>query len=403
MIMRLVFMDDKLKELFATDSFANLTVNRKFFDDGSWTAQVANVPGIIEVLESARYVRFDRGDVEKTFHFNNVAETGLVEKWSYDATSASYQVSGRMAEAMLTGVTSAGLNRQLPTRFFIGDAPSAPDVIVAMWNQYRVSHQRPWDMFPVSFSRVESSYAVQTSADFEIVNFSPKAYRILETRNLGFRLATRDDWMKAGATATQLSDGRDFYLGIVQPRDLSSDVLLALENGLVLGYTEDIDVSDEYDAVLSLWWSEDGTRAFKALDTRDLEISGNTQEAIDKIIKAMGDNRYRTLNSFNSSYTPSAGASDYEVYQAIRTNALEMLGEHSAAVAVTMDVSGGSVYPSVCNLGDFVSFRNPRTGKTEKRQIVEVEEVYKEGGMAARLTLGSRQITNTQRAINRAS
>ena len=116
----------------------------------------------------------------------------------------------------------------------------------------------------------------------------------------------------------------------------------------------------------------------------------------------MTDNRYRTLNSINSSYTPDASATDKEVYQAIRTNALETLGEHSTAVAVNMNVSGGSVYPDVCNLGDFVSFRNPRTGKTEKRQIVEAEEVYKEGGMAARLTLGSRQITKTQRAINRA-
>lgn len=396
--MRMVFMDKALGELFATDTFANLTVNRKFFDDGSWTAQVANVPGIVELLESAKYVKFDRGDVESTFHFNNVSETGLVEKWSYDAISASYQVSGRMAEAMLTGVTSMGLNRQIPTRFF-ATAPSAPDVIIAMWEQYRVGEQRPWSLFGTSFSRVDASYNVETSVDFEIVNFSPKIYRLLETRNLGFRLATVDDWTKAGAT---IGRGPEFALGIIQPRDLSSDVLLALENGTILGYTEDIDVSDEYDAVLSQWSSEDGRYTFRALNTRDLEIKGNTQETNDKIIKAMTDNRYRTLNSINSNYTPDASATDKEVYQAIRTNALETLGEHSTAVAVNMNVSGGSVYPDVCNLGDFVSFRNPRTGKTEKRQIVEAEEVYKEGGMAARLTLGSRQITNTQRAINRA-
>lgn len=400
--MRMVFMDKALGELFATDTFANLTVNRKFFDDGSWTAQVANVPGIVELLESAKYVKFDRGDVESTFNFNNVSETGLVEKWTYDVTSASYQVSGRMAEAMLTGVMSAGLNRQLPTRFFT-NAPSAPDVILAMWQQYLVSRQRPWELFSKSFNRVSGAFTVPTSADFEVVNFSPKAYRILETRDLSFRLATREDWMKAGAESDDLAQGSEFYLGIMQPRDLSSDVLLALENGTILGYTEDVDVSDEYDAVLSIWESEDGRHTFTALDTRLGSITGNTKETNDEIVKAMCDNRSRTLKSFNLSYTPDAGATDEMVYQSIRTNALEMLGEHSTAVAVNMNVSSGRVYPNVCNLGDYVSFRNPRTGKTEKRQIVEAEEVYKEGGMAARLTLGSRQITNTQRAINRAS
>ena len=396
--MRLVFMDNGLKDLFATDAFANLTVNRKFYDDGSWTAQVANVPGIVELLESARYVKFDRGEVEATFHFNNVSETGLVEKWSYDATSASYQVSGRMAEAMLTGVTSAGLNRQIPTRFFTS-APSAPDVIIAMWEQYKVAQQRPWALFQTSFARVDASFNVPTSVDFEIVNFSPKAYRLLETRDLGFRLATVDDWMKAGAT---IGRGPEFALGIIQPRDLSSDVLLALENGTILGYTEDIDVSDEYDAVLSQWYSDDGKYTFRALNTRTDSITGATLEINNQIIKAMGDGRLRTLNSINSSYTPDTGATTEQVYQAIRTDALETLGEHSAAVAVNMNVSGGSVYPNVCNLGDYVSFRNPRTGKTEKRQIVEAMEVYKEGGMSSTLTLGSRQITNTQRAINRA-
>lgn len=369
-----------LTPLIADIPYTNLQWSRKWYDVGQFAVDIPSdsFDGIIDPFSFLTYYgrqmpyfvampnRQNITGARELSYNGHIGEIGLIQSVSYDEDSDTFTLSGLFAETVLDWAIT--LSRQVSVNKYLYEACNN------LWNSTTTVKTPkmyvPWaDWEAYNVSGAPSECAEKLDFDFDATNLGSKFRNWGETRLTGFRVGYSQEAKRIQA-------------GCVYPRDRSAAVFFSDTIGNITGAK----IERDYSAYRSECWyrqqNSDGTQIIYGYENQDDTAIMPSFCLVDDSKKGINDGQ---------SY------SDY--IKGVIQDAREKLQNYSATETISANGIGDSGYLTLYDLGDVVSLKIH--GNVYVVQIVEVNEVYKNGLSSVELVFGSRRFTNIEKAINR--
>lgn len=327
--------------------YDNLQWNRKYYEAGDFEMQVS----LSQYDPSWKFIgRPDR------------RELGMVQRVyqpedSYDTVI----IGGFFCEKMLDEKTC------YPR--YIGDAPKTETAVRNIFSKYK-------DDLPIGLATAnEPLMGDRTQSDFSDDQLGDKIYRILESRELSYRVTYDFAYNRLEFGVWQGVDR-------TQSQSANSYQVFATDFANILARSIDFDESDYKNyAIIPCDGDEADNRERKTLY---IDLSN-------------GERHREVVIDMRASH-PEDGQSAADFEAAVKQEAMERLLSYERIEDV--DIQPTSGYMETFDLGDKCDVVMPDIGIEMESRIIEVYEVYKADGNSVTVGLGNKRISNMRRAVS---
>lgn len=328
--------------------YDNLQWSRKYYEPGDFEMQLP-----LSVYDpSWAYI----GSPERS-------ELGMVQRvYSSESDHDKVIVGGFFAEKML--------DEKVCFPRYIGDAQKTETAARAIFERYK-------EDIPVSLAPENSPLlGDRTQSDFSDDSLGDKLYRILESRELSYRVAYD---FAANALRFGVWQGVDR----TQSQTANSYHVFSLEFGNLAGRSVDFDESD---------WKN---YAVIPCDGRE---GDNVEQRTLYIDLSNGGRKRKIVVDMRASH-PGEGQASADFEAAVKQEAMERLLSYAKIEDVDISVLGDQGYMADYDLGDKCDVVLSDLGVRMESRIIEVYEVFKANGHEVTVGLGNKRISNVRRAV----
>lgn len=345
-------------EVYALDSdfelvsfgipYDNLQWNRRYYEAGDFEMQIP----LAVYDESWAYI----GSSERT-------ELGMVQRTvTSEESPDKVLIGGFFCEKML--------DEKVCYPRYIGDAQRTETAARAIFSLYK--EDLPIYLAPAN----EPLLGDRTQSDFSDDELGDKLYRILESRELSYRVAY-------DFASNRLEFGVWQGVDRTQSQSENSYQTFSADFGNLAGHSTDFDESDYKNY------------AIVPCDGRE---SDNVEQRTFYIDLSGGGRKRKIVIDMRASH-PEEGQSAADFEAAVKQEALEWLLSYSRIEDIDISVIGG--YLESFDLGDKCDVVLADLGIRLESRIIEVYEVFKAEGHEVIVGLGNKRISNVRRAVNR--
>lgn len=351
--------DDNFKILDYDLPYTNLVWLRRYYDFGQFQMQLP-----IEAYDHS-WVYVTSPDAE---------EIGIIQESKYESANGGHVLlSGFFAEKLLDNVC-------IRTRFT--ETSSAQTIANKLVRSFYDYAGRPLDIVPDSqpaYGPYPDEFTLDTIGD----SVGTKIYEILQTREMSQKVyyhGAPDPGVYWRA-----------WSGIDRTKVQSSAHKVVLNDlyGDITDVTFRRDVSAERNTVWILSKDDDGV----------LQSTGKSVSSVPSLELPPGRIRETAIE-----VSREKDETDDDYRKRYISKAQEELDNLKPVVEIDAQMVDPSVIGShegaLCDLGDVVTLELPNIGVTADVRIIEVEETYTKAGRNVRIGMGSKRITNIERAMN---